>query len=135
MSCRNPQTPEEWEHRRAQARKSYAKRKLRVAAKNRQGTRCQFRKGRYGVCDTRLVESVDWLGRVNVSCPQCDRRTAGICQKCPCKVVGRVGWALYCLTCKKAADANHNRKWVQNNRARKNASVRAWRARQSCVST
>ena len=129
MSVRNPETPEEWAIRRAQWRRSYAKRKARVAAKNRSGSHCRFRKGKFGWCRTRLVESVDRLGRVIVSCPACDRRVAGVCQRCPRPVAGKVGWALYCAGCKRAAAADHNRKWVANNRARKNASVRAWRRR------
>jgi hypothetical protein len=131
VSVRNPQTPEEWARRKAHYAKSYAKRKRLVALRNRRGSHCQFRKGRFGVCGAALVESVDRLGRVIVSCPSCERRVAGICKCCPRKVAGRAGWSLYCAGCKRRAAADHNRKWVQNNRARKNASVRAYRRRKA----
>lgn len=133
MSIRNPETPEEWAVRRAQWQRSYAKRKARVALVNRRGTRCQFRKGRYGVCNAPLREVVDRLGRVGVVCDACERRVRGLCRTCPKPVAGKVGWAYYCAGCKKRAAAEWNRRWVRQNRARKNASVRAWRRRQRAV--
>lgn len=129
MSVRNPQTPEEWAIRREQRQRSYAKRKARVALANRRGSRCQFRKGRYGLCNDLVREVVDRFGKVHLRCEACDRRQEGICRTCPRNVAGRVGWAYYCAECKKRAAAEYNRRWVRQNRARKNASVRKWRKR------
>lgn len=94
------------------------------------GTTCRVRMGPHGLCLGRIVESVDRLGRVTYGCQACARRRAGICRTCPRTVSGKRGWALYCADCKRAACADQNRKWVALNRARKNASVRAWRKRQ-----
>lgn len=130
MSVRQPQTPEEWAIRRAQWRESKRRQRARQLQRLQGGRVCRVALGPYAVCLGPLVEEVDRIGRVVVRCPRCERRRSGVCQTCPRRVYGKVGWALYCAPCKKRVAAAQNAKWVRNNRERKNASVRAWRNRQ-----
>lgn len=52
-----------------------------------------------GVLDIRVLRG----GRVETSCPQCDRRRAGICRDCPQPVYGTVGKAIRCASCARRA--------------------------------
>ena len=130
MSFRNPQTPEEVERRRAVWRMQKRRMRARELQRLQGGRVCRLAVGPTAVCMGPLTEEVDRLGRVSVRCHRCERRRAGICQLCPRRVYGKIGWTLYCAPCKRRAAARQNAKWVANNRERKNASVRAWRKRQ-----
>ena len=57
--------------------------------------RCAVRK-----CRAQLRERTDRLGRILWTCDGCERRKAGICQRCPNRVTGRLGYAKWCATCK-----------------------------------
>lgn len=63
---------------------------------------CPHRHGP-GRCGTLLVERTDGDGRLIVECPRCERRRRGICRDCPRPVEGRVGSAVRCRECKRAA--------------------------------
>jgi hypothetical protein len=121
------------ERRRQQARWRYYKRIAREREKRAQqaGAVCRIKTGPHSICGGAIRETVDRLGVVRHYCERCVRRLAGLCARCPRPVYGKTGWALYCAECKRIVSLEQNRKWVQNNRARKNASVRAWRRRQS----
>lgn len=64
--------------------------------------RCQVKRNGSGkICGSKLETVLvrDALGVVmdsRVVCPSCERRRAGLCQRCPRPVRGRVGFALYC---------------------------------------
>jgi hypothetical protein len=63
---------------------------------------CQVKRNGSGkVCGHRLEarHKRDGYNRIvstSYVCPSCDRRRAGVCQRCPRPVKGRVGFALYC---------------------------------------
>lgn len=130
MSVRHPVTPSERERRQRQWRESKRRERARALRKLQASTTCRVKVGPHGVCLGRIVEQIDRIGRLVFYCERCERRKAGVCQSCTRKVYGKVGWAKYCADCKRKAVADQNRKWVANNRERKNASVRAYRRRQ-----
>lgn len=68
------------------------------SAENQTRTTCSLR-----TCRGQLREHVDSLGRLEVSCPTCERRQAGICRDCPRPVAGRRGLATRCAECRDAA--------------------------------
>ena len=118
-------TPE----RRRQQDRAYQLRKRRRKLAAMQGSVCVMKRGKHWVCGGTVREVVDRLGRVEPVCDRCERRMAGVCRDCPRKVSGRVGHAVYCTPCRTRVGLAHNRKWVANNRSRKNATVRGWKAK------
>lgn len=52
-------------------------------------------------CQGQVREVTDRLGRLYFVCDACTRRNAGICARCPRKVVGLIGKAKYCGDCKR----------------------------------
>lgn len=115
--------------RREQWRRSKARARAKKYRERQAGTTCRMTTGLHGMCLGRIVEYVDQLGRLQHYCERCERKRAGICQHCPQRVYGKRGWAQYCVDCKRRVCADQNRKWVCNNRERKNAGVRARRRR------
>lgn len=63
--------------------------------------KCGKRTGGH-VCPTQMTARIGKFGKVEWDCPSCDRREAGLCQRCPRPVAGTVGKALYCADCRKA---------------------------------
>lgn len=63
--------------------------------------RCTFGSGN-SVCGAVLQERRGPFGALQWDCPQCERRRAGKCRRCPRPVVGKVGRAVYCAECRQA---------------------------------
>ena len=78
-----------------------------------------------------MVERIDRLGRVTYTCPGCTRRKAGLCQRCPKPVVGKVGVALYCTPCRKQRNRESVMRWQRNNLAvvARGMRRRRWKAK------
>lgn len=76
-------------------------------------------------CRGKLDISTDLLiGRIIVRCRQCERRKAGICRDCPAPVVGTIGKAYRCASCKERARQVDDRRNRERHREERNARAR-----------
>lgn len=87
---------ERWRKTAARRRRAQQDRAALIAG------RCQVKRNGSGkICGQKIVLRPvrDAFGRVThteVVCSSCERRRAGVCQRCPRPVAGRRGFALYC---------------------------------------
>ena len=82
-----------------------SKRAKRLDARNFTRTHCAANLTRGVPCGTPLHSRfVD--GQTVPFCPQCDRKRRGVCVRCTTeRVAGTVGLAIYCVACKRLANA------------------------------
>lgn len=120
----NP-TPEQLARRAYQRAYTRRRRAAALLAANRGATHCQRRQGQ-SVCGGRLEDRPDRLGRMQVICPRCERRAAGLCRDCPRPVYGKRGFAIRCQACNLKAHAVASAKSLELNRTERN---RRWRQR------
>jgi hypothetical protein len=91
-------------------------------------------------CRAMLRDVTDRLGRVRFVCDACERRKAGLCQRCPARVTGTIGKAKWCDACRLLMKRRATNNWSARQRTfepdafaarRETLRLQAWRKRGS----